>query len=69
MAMVCSCHVVSDRRINRTIDYGARSVSEVADACRAGSSCGGCHDAIEGLIEQRCGLPTYSSTPVRVRVA
>jgi bacterioferritin-associated ferredoxin len=69
MAMVCSCHVVSERRINRTIDYGARSVAEVADACRAGSSCGGCHDAIDCLIEQRCALPVYATTPVRVCVA
>jgi bacterioferritin-associated ferredoxin len=53
MAMVCSCHVVSERQVCRAIDHGAGSIHEVATACGAGSTCMGCHDAIEGLIEQR----------------
>jgi bacterioferritin-associated ferredoxin len=69
MAMICSCHVVSERRIQRAIDHGASSIADVAAVCGAGGTCHGCHDAIDDLIEttaeRRCGEPAG----VRVRVA
>ena len=69
MAMICSCHVVSERRIQRAIDHGACSIDDVAAVCGAGGTCHGCHDAIDQLIEtsldRRCGI----DVGVRVRVA
>jgi bacterioferritin-associated ferredoxin len=67
--MICSCHVVSERRIQRAIDHGACSIDDVAAVCGAGSTCHGCHDAIDHLIDtsadRRCG----ADVGVRVRVA
>ena len=71
--MICSCHVVSERRIQRAIDHGACTIDDVAAVCGAGGTCLGCHDAIEHLIDNaaderargRGGAPAG----VRVRVA
>jgi bacterioferritin-associated ferredoxin len=48
--IVCLCRAVCDRTIRTAIDAGARSVDEVAAACRAGSGCGACHETIESMI-------------------
>jgi bacterioferritin-associated ferredoxin len=69
MAMICSCHVVSDRRIRRAIDHGACSIADVAAVCGAGGSCHGCHDAIEHLIDNAADERCAAHTGVRVRVA
>jgi bacterioferritin-associated ferredoxin len=70
MAMVCSCHVVSERRIARTIDRGACSVADVAAACGAGATCHGCHDAIEAMVRSRRPAEVARRpTGVTVRVA
>jgi bacterioferritin-associated ferredoxin len=68
MAMICSCHVVSERRIQRAIDHGACSIADVAAVCGAGGTCHGCHDSIEELIE-RADDACRVHTGVRVRVA
>ena len=69
MAVICSCHVVSERRIQRAIDHGACTIADVSAVCGAGGTCHGCHDAIEQLIDTsvdaRCGV----HGGVRVRVA
>jgi bacterioferritin-associated ferredoxin len=44
---------VSDRVIDCAIACGARTLDEVADACGAGSRCGGCTPAIDQLLEAR----------------
>ena len=69
MAMICSCHVVSERRIQRAIDHGAGSIADVAAVCGAGGTCHGCHDAIEHLIECAADERREAPTGVRVRVA
>ena len=66
--MICSCHVVSERRIQRAIDHGAGSIADVAAVCGAGGTCHGCHDAIEHLLE-RADERSNVGTAVRVRVA
>ena len=50
MALVCSCHGVSERKVMRAIERGAGDVSSVGEACYAGTCCGGCHDTISGLL-------------------
>jgi bacterioferritin-associated ferredoxin len=50
--IVCLCRRVSDATIRATIDGGAQTVSEVGDACGAGTGCGACRDSIDDMI--RC---------------
>ena len=63
--MVCSCHAVSERHVVRAIDLGARSIEEVSAWCNAGSTCAGCHDHIDDLIEQ-CGVRGTARCPSSV---
>jgi bacterioferritin-associated ferredoxin len=49
--LVCHCHAVNDATIRQCVSAGARSPSEIREACGAGSGCGGCRPAIDRLIE------------------
>ncbi len=61
MAIVCLCNRVSDRRVRRCVDAGADTVEQVGDACGAGTTCGGCHDTIDDIIEvRRAARPRFS---------
>jgi bacterioferritin-associated ferredoxin len=58
MAYVCLCNRVSERRVRRAIDAGARCVETVAMTCGAGTTCFSCHPTIEDLLdEQPIALP------------
>ncbi len=48
--IVCHCRALSDRAIREVIRRGAHSPREVALACHAGRSCGGCIPAVRELI-------------------
>ena len=48
--IVCHCNRVSDRTIRAVVRDGASSRAEVAMACRAGRSCGGCVGTIDKII-------------------
>ncbi len=50
MAILCHCHGVNDRTIRRAIDRGAHTVDEIGDACRAGTTCGGCWPTLDELL-------------------
>jgi bacterioferritin-associated ferredoxin len=50
MALICLCHGVSDRSIRGAVAAGANSIDEVGHACKAGTSCAGCHEAIDELV-------------------
>lgn len=50
MAMVCLCHGVSDRTVDKAIARGAITVDLVGDACRAGTSCGVCRETIQAKL-------------------
>jgi bacterioferritin-associated ferredoxin len=63
MAMVCLCHGVSERKIERAIAHGAMSIDDVGDACRAGTSCGICRETIHAMIVTRVSVrarPAYA---------
>jgi len=47
--IVCHCENVSHREVDAAIAAGARSVSDIARACGAGTCCGGC----VGTLKQR----------------
>ena len=66
--LVCHCKVVYDRDITQQMSRGARDPFDIADACGAGTVCGGCVPAICQLL----GEPATADTlplPLPVRVA
>ena len=52
MAYVCLCNSVSERMVRRAIDDGATSIDEVGASCGAGTTCHGCHDTIDDLLDE-----------------
>jgi bacterioferritin-associated ferredoxin len=50
--IVCHCHALTDRDIRSAIQSGAASPWDVADACGAGTGCGGCFELVEAIVEQ-----------------
>jgi bacterioferritin-associated ferredoxin len=48
---VCGCRAVTDREVHDAVRAGARSATEVADHCGAGSRCGNCVDLVLAVIE------------------
>jgi bacterioferritin-associated ferredoxin len=48
--IVCSCAVVSDRRLSAEIVAGARSVEELASRTGAGAHCGSCRCDLVALL-------------------
>ncbi len=53
-ARVCRCNDVTKGRIRACWESGARDVAAVAAATRATTGCGGCRDAVEGIIGWLC---------------
>ena len=61
--IVCLCSGSNEREIERAVDAGATSLSEIASACRAGLDCGACHTALIEIVERRCeACPNRFST-------
>ena len=50
--IVCSCHAVSDREIRRLARAGAGSPRAIAEACGAGSCCGGCRLTVRAILDE-----------------
>ena len=50
--VVCICKGLSDNAIHRVVRSGAETVSDIGDACGAGTDCGTCHGALEELITE-----------------
>jgi bacterioferritin-associated ferredoxin len=52
--IVCHCQRVTDRAIRAAVRQGAETEEAIAEACGAGSCCGGCVPAVtEILCEER----------------
>lgn len=66
--LVCHCKNVTDRAIRHAVRQGAESRGEVMRACRAGTGCGGCQRAIEGVIDDELSQQTGAGL-VTLRVA
>ncbi|WP_243723098.1 FAD-dependent oxidoreductase [Actinomadura sp. 7K507] len=49
-ATVCQCNDVSKGRIRACWQAGARTTEDVARETRATTGCGGCRDAVEGIV-------------------
>jgi bacterioferritin-associated ferredoxin len=67
--IICHCRGVNDRKIRKAIDKGAHTIEEVAEACSAGSRCGGCWPALAELISARTGQPVEQAYRIRSAVA
>ena len=52
--LVCHCNGVSDRTIRNVVRSGADTPAQVARACGAGASCGGCIEVVRDLIHSEC---------------
>ena len=50
-AVVCRCNTVTKGRITAAWRAGARSAGDVAAATRATTGCGGCTDAVGGILD------------------
>jgi bacterioferritin-associated ferredoxin len=48
--IVCHCHGVTDREIRNTVQCGARTCADVAEACGASSGCGGCESLVAEIV-------------------
>jgi bacterioferritin-associated ferredoxin len=53
--IVCHCRGVTERKIRQAVRQGAGSRGEVARACLAGGSCGGCAPAIDDILQSERG--------------
>jgi bacterioferritin-associated ferredoxin len=62
--IICHCKGVTDRSIRKAVRDGAISLEEVGRACGAGSSCGGCQNAVSDLIHVEAAQHTSASTSV-----
>ncbi len=51
--VVCLCAGSSDRDIERAVEAGARSLSDIGDLCRAGLDCGVCRSTLLGILHGR----------------
>ena len=57
MALLCHCHVVSERGVeDAVLAHGAMSVDDVVERCGAGGACGGCVGGIEAILERCASL-------------
>jgi bacterioferritin-associated ferredoxin len=59
--IVCHCHGVTDREIKASVQCGARSPADVADACGAGSGCGGCAALVAEIVHDERRLVVLRS--------
>jgi bacterioferritin-associated ferredoxin len=59
---VCHCEQVSDRTIDATIKSGACSIDDLGALCGAGSNCGGCHGALQALLDTVLSGPSLISS-------
>jgi bacterioferritin-associated ferredoxin len=65
--IVCHCRAVSDREIREAVRAGAADCQQVARACHAGHTCGGCRPAIHDILESeraacRCAAETLAAS-------
>lgn len=57
--IVCHCQRVSDRAIRAAVRLGAGTEEAIAEACGAGSCCGGCVPVVSEILgeeRERRGL-------------
>ncbi|MEV4724043.1 FAD-dependent oxidoreductase [Micromonospora humida] len=61
-ATVCQCNDVDKGTLVRCWRAGARTVDEVVAATRAGTGCGGCRQAVGGIVDWLSGVDSVGTT-------
>jgi NifU-like protein len=64
--VVCECFGVTEPEIERVVrENGLKTIEEVTDYTKAGGGCGGCHEAIQEIIDRVRGemRPAAASRP------
>ncbi len=56
-ALICCCWQVSVAGIELAIDNGERSLSALANGCRAGSGCGSCRGQVLRILRRKLATP------------
>jgi len=62
--IVCCCHGVSDRDLERVIAEGASTVEEIGQRCGAGTDCGTCLGELRERLEGDAD-PALTAGPAR----
>ena len=55
--IVCLCHRVSDRDIQRAVASGIQCFEVLQDETRLASSCGSCHDCAREVFDEALAAP------------
>lgn len=63
--LVCICKAVSDRRIREEVRRGAKSLTQIRQACNAGTDCGSCTRQIRQIISSCAGPVHEHQAPSR----
>lgn len=50
--IVCLCHRISDRDIQREVRSGTACFEQLQDDTRVASSCGACHDCARAVFDE-----------------
>jgi NifU-like protein len=64
--VICECFGVTEPEIERVVrENGLKTIEEVTDYTKAGGGCGGCHEAIQEIIDRVRGemRPAATSKP------
>lgn len=68
--IVCLCHRISDRDIERTVASGVRNFEQLQDETCVASSCGCCHDCAREVFDAAIAAPgSRRAPPVRLVAA
>jgi len=62
--IVCICHRVSDRDIDRAVREGCASFDQLQDDLRVGLGCGACHECARDTFEAHSAQVSASTSCV-----
>ena len=55
--IICNCYSITESTIKEAVEHGAKTVKDITDATYAGSACGRCKGAIQGILDSILGKP------------
>jgi bacterioferritin-associated ferredoxin len=64
--IVCLCHRISDRDIQRAVREGVSCFDQLQDDCRVASSCGCCNDCAREVFDSAVQARGDAAAPRRV---
>ena len=66
--IVCHCNAVNDTTVLDAIAVGARDIAAVGAICGAGTSCAGCHESLDHLVDAAAAVEeAFVTAPVAGR--